>query len=109
MAVGVWSGSTLYLSGKVGIDPATGTVAESAADQTRFAIEGIASILREQGLSLQDVVKVTAFLTNREDMPEFNQVYMDYFSDPVPARTLAFVSGLAGKATVELDIIAEKD
>lgn len=108
-ATGVWADKTFYLSGKVGIDPTTGAVADSAADQTRFAIEGIASILEEQGLSLADVVKVSCILTNKDDMADFNKVYMEYFGERVPARTLMFVAGLAGKATVELDVIAVKD
>ena len=107
-ATGVWADDTLYLSGKVGIDPQTGAVADSAAAQTRFAIEGIATILNEQGLSLSDVVKVNCILTNKDDMADFNSVYMEYFGGQVPARTLMFVAGLAGKATVELDVIAVK-
>ena len=107
-ATGVWAGDTLYLSGKVGIDPQTGAVADSAAARTRFAIEGIATILNEQGLSLSDVVKVNCILTNKDDMADFNSVYMEYFGGQVPARTLMFVAGLAGKATVELDVIAVK-
>ena len=107
-ATGVWAGDTLYLSGKVGIDPQTGVVADSAAAQTRFAIEGIAAILNEQGLSLSDVVKVNCILTNKDDMADFNSVYMEYFGGQVPAWTLMFVAGLAGKATVELDVIAVK-
>ena len=107
-ATGVWADNALYLSGKVGIDPATGAVAESAEDQTRFAIEGIASILKEQGLSLADIVKVTVILANKSDMPAFNKVYTEYFPENVPARTLFIASALAGSATVELDVIAVK-
>lgn len=107
-ATGVWADNVLYLSGKVGIDPATGIVADSAEDQTRFAIEGIQAILAEQGLSLSDIVKVSVILTNKDDMAAFNKVYMDYFGERVPARTLMIVSALAGKATVELDVIAVK-
>lgn len=108
-ATGVWADNTFYLSGKVGIDPATGAVADSAKEQTRFAIEGVAAILKEQGLSLADVVKVSCILTNKEDIADFNEVYMEFFGEYLPARTLMFVAGLAGKATVELDVIAVKD
>lgn len=108
-ATGVWAGNTFYLSGKVGIDPSTGAVADSAAEQTRYAIEGIADILKKQNLSISDIVKVNCILTNKDDMADFNAVYMKYFGERVPARTLMFVSGLAGKATVELDVIAVKD
>lgn len=108
-ATGVWADNTFYLSGKVGVDPATGAIAVSAADQTRFAIEGIASILKEQGLSLADIVKVSCILTNKDDMADFNKIYMEYFGECVPARTLMFAASLAGKATIELDVIAVKD
>ncbi len=106
---GVWCGNTLYLSGKVGIDPATNAVADSVEDQTRFAISGLESVLKEQGLALCDIVKMTVILTNKEDVAAFNAIYREAFPVDPPARTLMIVSALAGKATVELDAIAVRD
>lgn len=105
----VWADNTLYVSGKVGINPATGTIPDSAGEQAAFAIEGLRTVLEEQGCTLSDVVKITVILTNKEDIGIFNQVYLEKFAQPLPARTLMIVSALAGKATVELDAIAVKN
>ncbi|MBU5625357.1 RidA family protein [Oscillibacter sp. MSJ-2] len=105
----VWAGNTLYISGKVGIDPSTGTIPDSAEEQTRFAISGLSSVLEEQGCTLADVVKITAILTDQKDIAPFNKVYCEQFAKNPPARTLMVVGALAGKATVELDAVAVKD
>lgn len=105
----VWANDTLYISGKVGINPATGAIPDSAEEQTEFAIEGLRAVLEEQGCTLSDVVKVTVILTNKDDIAEFNKVYLEKFSKPLPARTLMVVNALAGKATVEIDAIAVKN
>ena len=104
----VWAGDTLYVSGKVGIDPATGEIPDGAKEQTELAVSGLQTVLEEQGCSLKDVVKVTAILTCKEDMAAFNEVYCRRFQEPRPARTLMIVEALAGKATVEIDAIAVK-
>ncbi|MEA4894627.1 MAG: RidA family protein [Oscillospiraceae bacterium] len=104
----VWAGNTLYVSGKVGIDPATGTIPDSVEEQTKFAIAGLKSVLEEQSCTLSDVVKMTVILTNKDDIAAFNKIYCECFAVNPPARTLIVVTALAGKATVELDAIAVK-
>ena len=69
---GIKSGETLYLSGQLGIDPATGKLAEGVGAQTEQSLKNVRSLLAEAGASVEDVVKVTVFITDMEDFPLVN-------------------------------------
>ena len=97
----------VFCSGQVALDPASGElVGESVADQTRRAMENLGAMLRAAGSDFDRVVKVTAYLTDMADFPEFNEVYGEFFSGKPPARATVGVASLPKGARVEVDCIA---
>lgn len=101
------SNGSVYCSGQVPLDPQTGElVGGSIADQTRRCLENLAAVLRAAGAGLDDVVKVTAFLLDMGDFPEFNEAYSEFFGDEPPARATVAVAGLPKGAEVEIECIA---
>lgn len=104
---GVLVGETFYLSGSIGFDAKKNDLVEGGIrPETRRAIENLEAVLREGGMELRNVVKVTVYLADINDYEEFNSVYKDYFSEHLPARETAAVSSLALGAKVELSFIA---
>lgn len=99
---------TVYVSGQLPINPATGSMPESVDAQTRQAIENISSILAAAGLSLADVVKTTVILADMADFAAMNAAYADYFKDSKPARVCFQAAALPKNAKVEIDAIAGK-
>jgi 2-iminobutanoate/2-iminopropanoate deaminase len=95
-------------SGQVPLDPRSGElVGGSIADQTRRCLENLSAVLLAAGASLDDVVKVTAFLLDMGDFPEFNEAYGGFFGDEPPARATVAVAGLPKGAQVEIECIAQ--
>jgi 2-iminobutanoate/2-iminopropanoate deaminase len=111
-AVGAYSqaiaaGGFVFCSGQIAMDPATGElVGGSVADQTRRCLENLQAVLRAAGSSLDDVVKVSAFLIDMGDFPEFNEAYGEFFGDDPPARATVAVAGLPRGVQVEIECIA---
>lgn len=111
-AVGAYSQAIVangfvFCSGQVPLDPASGElVGGSIADQTRRCLENLSGVLGAAGASLDDVVKVTAFLLDMGDFPEFNEAYGEFFGDEPPARATVAVAGLPKGAQVEIECIA---
>lgn len=102
-------GDTVYLSGQVPVDPETGdVVGETLTEQVDRTMENAATILEAAGSSLDDVLKVTAFLTDINDFDEFNEAYRPHVSEPYPARSAYEVSDLAIDIDVEIELIAER-
>ena len=99
---------TVYVSGQLPINPATGTMPDSVDAQTRQAIENISSILAAAGLSLAYVVKTTVILADMADFAAMNAAYADYFKDSKPARVCFQAAALPKNAKVEIDAIAGK-
>ena len=81
---GIAAGQTVYVSGQLPIDPATGAIPEGIAAQTAQSLKNIQAILAEQGMTLADVVKTTVFLADMNDFAEMNKVYGEYFAQPFP-------------------------
>jgi 2-iminobutanoate/2-iminopropanoate deaminase len=100
-------GDTLYVSGQIGIQPGTLTLAPGGiVPQARQALENLKAILERHGSGLGHVVKCTIFLADIADWPTFNEVYREYFQASLPARSALAASGLALGASVELECIA---
>lgn len=98
---------TLYLSGQIGIDPATGKlVAGGIANESRQTMQNIRDLLKEHGHSMADIVKCTVMLADIKEWPAFNEVYREFFSERFPARSAFAGSGLALGARVEVECIA---
>ncbi|EBA06476.1 RidA family protein [Sagittula stellata] len=98
-------GNTVYLAGEIGFD-ADGKVPAGIEAQTRNIFERLKATLTSEGLTLANVVSATCYLTDTSDFAEFNRVYAEYFSDPLPVRTTV-QSGLMIDAKVEITVIAE--
>jgi 2-iminobutanoate/2-iminopropanoate deaminase len=99
-------GNLLYTSGQIPIDPATGNIVSGdIKEQTRQALSNIKAILEEAGLTMNNVVKTTVFLTNMEDFTEMNSIYAEFFSEPFPARSAVAVRTLPKGVLVEIEAI----
>ena len=101
------AGDTLYLSGQVAQDPATGRlIAGDVAAQTERIFRNIEATLQAAKLSLENVVKVNVYLTDMANYAAMNEVFGRQFSTPYPARTTVAVVALPLGGLVELEIIA---
>jgi len=106
----VRSGRFLFCSGQIPLDPKSGQIVPGdIAAQTRRALDNIAAVLRAEGLSFENVVKTTIFLTDLNDFQVVNEVYGSYFKQDPPARSTVQVSGLPKDANVEIEVVAAAD
>jgi 2-iminobutanoate/2-iminopropanoate deaminase len=105
---GVLAGETFYLSGMIGVDMETGKLVEGGVGpETKKTIETLTKTLTKAGMTLENVVKVVAYLKKFEDFPSFNEAYADCFRGiEFPARETIAVADLVLGASVELSFIA---
>ncbi len=104
----VETGGTLYVSGQLPIDGATGTMADGVEAQTRQSLTNIGHILREAGYDFSDVVKTTVLLQSMGDFAAMNGVYAEFFTGDKPARVCYQVAALPMGALVEIDAVCVK-
>ena len=101
-------GRTWYLSGQIPLDPATGEmVAGPPAAQAKRCMENLGAVLQAAGLTFEQVLRCTIYLTDLGAFGAVNEVYGQYFKDPPPARATVQVAALPKGAAVEIDAIAE--
>jgi 2-iminobutanoate/2-iminopropanoate deaminase len=101
------AGDSIYLSGQVGQDPATGKLVDGgAAAQTEQALRNLQAVLEAAGRTLDDVVRVGVYLTDFGDFAAMNEAYARWFAQPYPARTTIGVAALPLGAAVEIDLVA---
>jgi 2-iminobutanoate/2-iminopropanoate deaminase len=100
------AGSFVFCSGTVGIDPATGAVADGVEAQTEQALGNVAAILEAAGASMADLVKTTIFYADVEDFARLNEVYARHMPDPPPARSAPANVKLPRGLLVSIDAIA---
>jgi 2-iminobutanoate/2-iminopropanoate deaminase len=100
----VVSGGFVFISGQGPVDPETGTMPDAFADQVRQTLKNVRTILEAAGSSLDEVVKVNAYVTDLTRFQEFNEVYKEFFTHEPPARTTVGTSLLG--FLVEIDCIA---
>lgn len=106
----VRAGNTLYVSGQIPIDPATGEFAgQDIATQTRQSLTNISNILKAAGADMSHVVKTTVLLKHIEDFAAMNAVYSEFFTEPYPARAAFQAAALPKDALVEIECIAQLD
>lgn len=103
----VTSGDFLFLSGQIGIDPATGNITGTADEQTTRAMENLRVVLQEAGLSFDDVVQTRIYLVNMSDWTAVNGIYGSYFMGRYPARATVQTAGLPKEALVEIEMVAQ--
>lgn len=105
----IQAGDTVYVSGQLPIDPATGQFSEGdIRDLTRQSLLNVQHILESVGLSMAHVVKTTVFLADMNDFAGMNEVYADFFAAPFPARSAVAVKTLPKGASVEIECVAVK-
>ena len=103
----VEAGNTLYVSGQLPINPATGLFAEGGIKElTAQSLTNMKAILEAAGMSFDNVVKTTVFLADTADFADMNEVYAQFFAAPFPARSAVAVKTLPKGARVEIECIA---
>ena len=106
----VRSGNSVFLSGQIPLDPATGQLVEGdIATQSRRVFDNLAAVCAAAGGSLDQVVRVGIYLMDLGDFAAVNAVMADYFTAPYPARSSIQVAGLPRGARVEVDAILAFD
>ena len=102
-------GSTVYLSGQIGLDPATMQMAEGIDAQTHRVFRNLAAVAAAAGLSLDHAVRMTVYLTDFAHFARVNEIMAQYVREPYPARAAVGVAGLPRGALVEVDAILHAD
>ena len=107
-SAGLIAGPFVFVSGQVGIDPASGAIAgRDIGSQTAQVLRNLEAVLAQADLTLDDVVKTTVFLTDMSDFGAMNEVYRSRFGRPMPTRSTVQVSGLARpEMKIEIEAIA---
>ncbi len=102
----VAAGGAVYLSGQVGLDPATGQlVAGGLEAEARRAFDNLAAVAEAAGSSLAAAVRVSVFLSDLGQFAVANRIMQEYFSEPYPARVTIGVAALPRGAAIEVDCI----
>ena len=100
------TGSMIFVSGQLPLDPATGAFPEGIAEQTRQSLTNAKSILEAAGSGMDRVVKTTVFLSDMNNFSAMNEVYGTFFTGAFPARSAVEVARLPKDALVEIECIA---
>ncbi len=98
-------GPTLFASGQLGINPATGELAEGVEEQARQAFRNVAAIAAAAETTLASTLKITLFLTDMNDFAVVNRVMTEVMSEPYPARSCVAVAALPKGGLVEVEAV----
>jgi reactive intermediate/imine deaminase len=109
-AIGTYSqavkvGNTVYMSGQIGLDPATMTMADGIDAQITRVFDNLKAVAAAAGATLDNAVKVNVFLTDLGNFGKVNEAMTRYFSQPFPARAAIGVAALPRGALVEVDAV----
>ena len=99
---------TLFISGQIPVNPATGEMPRGIEAQTRQVLKNIGAILEADGLTYNDVVKTTVMIANMADFAAMNAVYAEFFTADKPARVCFQAAALPKNALVEIEAVAGK-
>jgi 2-iminobutanoate/2-iminopropanoate deaminase len=105
---GVVAGNTLYVAGQQGPDSQGKVTGIDITAQTTNTIAVIKKIVEKAGFQMTDIVSVTVYIADLNDVPKMNEVYKKLMPDPKPARATVQVAGLIGGAKIEISAIAVK-
>jgi 2-iminobutanoate/2-iminopropanoate deaminase len=105
---GYVAGNTLYVAGQQGPDANGKVTGTDITLQTTNTIAAVKKVVEEAGFKMTDIVSVTLYITNLDDVPKMNEVYKSLMPDPKPARATVQVAGLIGGAKIEMSAIAVK-
>jgi 2-iminobutanoate/2-iminopropanoate deaminase len=106
---GYVAGNTLYVAGQQGPDSHGKVTGTDITLQTTNAIAAVKKVVQEAGFQMTDIVSVTVYITDLNDVEKMNEVYKRLMPDPKPARATVQVAGLIGGAKIEISAIAAKD
>ena len=102
----VKTGNLIFISGQIPLDPKTGDIVDgSIEDQANQVLDNIKSICEAAGHGLEDIVKITIFLTDLGNFATVNEVMKNYFKEPYPARATIEISGLPLGVNIEIEAI----
>jgi len=101
----VQAGNTVYMSGQIGLDPATGEMVEGFEAQTVRVFENLKAVAEAAGGTLADAVKINLYLTDLANFAKVNEVMTRYFAAPYPARAAVGISALPRGALVEAEAV----
>ena len=107
-AVGTYSqavraGDLVFLSGQLGLDPASGKLLEGFEAQTHQVFRNLRAVCQAAGGDLKNIVRLGVFLTDMSNFARFNQIMGEYFAEPYPARAAVQVAGLPKSGVVEAE------
>src|ERR1700744_5450619 len=105
---GYVAGNTLYVAGQQGPDAHGKVTGTDITLQTTNAIAAVEKVVKEAGFQMTDIVSVTVYVTDLNDVEQMNEVYKKLMPDPKPARATVQVAGLIGGARIEISAIAVK-
>jgi reactive intermediate/imine deaminase len=114
-AIGTYSqavkvGKTVYVSGQIALDPATGEMVQSSIDaEIRRVFDNLKAIVTAAGGNFSQVTRATVFILDFGIFPTLNKIMAEYFAEPYPSRVTVQVSALPKNANVEIDCIVELD
>ncbi|MEG0268129.1 MAG: Rid family detoxifying hydrolase [Carnobacterium sp.] len=100
------AGNLLFTSGQLPIDPKTNQLEDNFSDQCKRSLMNIQSILEQENLKMEDIVKVTVLLKDLSYFEEVNRLFEEFFQKPYPTRTAFEVSKLPKNALIEIEAIA---
>lgn len=100
------TGSFVFISGQIPVNSETGEIPEGITAQTAQSLANVKAILAEAGLTVDNVVKTTVFLSDMANFVPMNEVYAGVFTAPFPARSAVAVRELPKQVLVEIEVIA---
>lgn len=105
----IMSADLVFCAGQIGLDPATGELADGVQAQADRALRNLGAVLDAAGCSFADVVKTTVFLADINDFSAVNAIYARFVVDPAPARSTFAVGALPKGALIEIEAIARRN
>jgi len=100
------AGDFLFVSGQLGRHPETGDIVQPFSAEVKQTMDNLSEILKQAGLTFDDVVKTNIYVTDIASVKELNSIYKEYLGDKYPARCCVEVNRLAKDAKVEIELIA---
>ena len=102
-------GNTLYCSGQIALNPATGEMIQDSIEaETNMVMKNVGEVLKAAGMDYSNIIKSSIFISDMNQFAQINQVYATYFKADFPARETVQVSRLPKDANVEISVVAVK-
>ncbi len=103
----ITAGNTLFTSGQIPIDPATGNIPEGVEAQARQVLTNVKNLIVAAGGDIANTIKTTVFIKNMNDFAKINEIYAEFFTEPYPARSCVEVARLPKDVLLEIEAIVE--